>query len=166
MRLVLFEVDPPYQRPCELRRSWRLISLYGVNPLILTQPGWASAWLCTGLQARHSLLAMNQNKAAQSSSPENKLDAWGRRGPHRRILDLHVNGLRPTAWGSEKPRHPDSSLMRAQLPEMAGSPRGSAVKNQPAVEEMQETQVQSLIRDDSLEDVVAARSSTEEPSGL
>ena len=49
---------------------------------------------------------------------------------------------------------------------MAGSPRGSAVKNRPAVEEMQETQVQSLIRDDSLEDVVAARSWTEEPSGL
>ena len=68
MRLVLFEVDPPYQQHCELRRSWRLISLYGVNPLIPTQPGWASAWLCTGLPARHSLLALNQNKAAQSSS--------------------------------------------------------------------------------------------------
>ena len=128
MRLLLFEADPPYQQRSELRRSWRLISLYGVNPLIPTQPGWDSAWLCTGLRARHSLPALNQNKAAQSSSRKTSWDAWGRWGTHRRTLDLHVNGLRPTAWGTEKHWHPDSSLIRAQLPELAEGRRVSEEK--------------------------------------
>lgn len=85
--------------------------------LIPTQPGWDSAWLCTGLPARHSLPALDQNKAAQSSSRKTSRDAWGRWGPQRRILDLHVNGLRLIAGGTEKHWHPDSPLIRAQLPE-------------------------------------------------
>ena len=55
-----------------------------------------------------------------------------------------------------------------------GLPSGSEVKNLPAVQEMQETQVQSLGREDPLEKGMAAASSvlawripqTEEPGGL
>ena len=55
-----------------------------------------------------------------------------------------------------------------------GFPGGSAVKNPPAMQELQETQFQSLGREDSLEEGVATHSSvlawripwTEEPSGL
>ena len=54
------------------------------------------------------------------------------------------------------------------------SPSGSAVKNMPAVQELQETQVQSLDRKDPAEKGMATHSSilarrvpwTEEPGGL
>ena len=55
-----------------------------------------------------------------------------------------------------------------------GLPSGSEVKNLPAVQEMQETQVQSLGREDPLEEGMATHPSihawripwTEEPGGL
>ena len=55
-----------------------------------------------------------------------------------------------------------------------GFPGGSVVKNLPAIEEMQETGVQSLGQEDSLEKEMATQSSilawkipwTEEPGGL
>ena len=55
-----------------------------------------------------------------------------------------------------------------------GLPGGSAVKNSPAMQEMQETQVQSLGWDDTLEEVMATHSSilawriprTEQPGSL
>ena len=57
---------------------------------------------------------------------------------------------------------------------LMGFPDSSAVKNPPAVQETQETQVQSLGREDPLEEEMAIHSSilawrtpwTEEPGGL
>ena len=49
---------------------------------------------------------------------------------------------------------------------MAGFPGGLEVKNPLGVQEMQEMQVQSLIRADPREDEAAAHSWTEEPDGL
>ena len=57
---------------------------------------------------------------------------------------------------------------------MAGFPNGSGVKNPPAMQEMQETWVRSLGREDPLEEEMASHSSllaweipgTEEPGGV
>ena len=53
---------------------------------------------------------------------------------------------------------------------MVGFPDGSAVKNLSAVQETQETRVQSLGQEDPLEEKMATRSTilawTEEPGGL
>ena len=57
---------------------------------------------------------------------------------------------------------------------MGGFPSGSAVKNPPPMQEMQETWVRSLGREDPLEEEMAAHSSilaweipgTEEPGGV
>ena len=55
-----------------------------------------------------------------------------------------------------------------------GFPRGSAIKNLPTVQDIQETQVRSLGQEDSLEEEMATHSNilpgkilfTEEPGGL
>lgn len=119
MRLVLFEADPPYQQHCELHRSWRLISLYGVNPLILTQPGWDSAWLCTGLPP-----AFSASTGPEQSSPklvvENKLRCLGEVGPPQgaaSICILMASAQEPEEWGSTGTR--DSSLISLSFQKLA-----------------------------------------------
>ena len=46
------------------------------------------------------------------------------------------------------------------VPWIMGFPSGSAVKNLPAVQELQETQIQSLVREDPLEKEKATHSGT------
>ena len=67
-----------------------------------------------------------------------------------------------------------ADLYLPKISTTVGFPGGSAVKNLPAVQESQETQVWSLGREDSLEEDMATHSSirakkipwTEEPGGL
>ena len=67
-----------------------------------------------------------------------------------------------------------ADLYLSKISTVAGFPGGSAVKNLPAVQESQETQVWSLGQEDSLQEDMATHSSirakkipwTEEPGGL
>ena len=73
-------------------------------------------------------------------------------------------------WETDFPQY----FLREQRPDDKGFPQGSVVKNPPAMQQMQETQVRSLGQEDPLEEEMVIHSSiltwkipwTEEPGGL